>query len=149
MTLPDIDRKPLYYWCNALGEINVPGTGPTHIGTEDDLPKKAVEIYQGPFQETAWSGKSYVVCFDAEYGIMVTWLYEEEDYPDADTLREELADIIEHIPGSGDYAWYFGKNTDPLGHELFMFFNEDCLGRHNGELGDVIMFYQDTLYALS
>ena len=133
------EKKELYYWCNAAGEIN-PRNAPTHIGTLEDLPFCPRELYENNWDEGSGCCM-YVVEYQNTPGMLLCFLC---DYSWAsDMLRkpnEKITDVekealfrsmekhAEELEQWLRRKWpalhceiWSGKDTDPDGHELCVF----------------------------
>lgn len=121
----------LIYWCNALGEINIPWKPPGYPGHTKELPEEIRQAY-GVWQEGEIAGiNDYVVSYNGMTGIAYNWLV------DYDWINEEcgegkigsaLYSAAEQLEKKYPYAIVFiGMDTDPEGHELLLFIPLDKL----------------------
>lgn len=129
------DSGKYHYWCNAAGDINIPGAAPLDCGTIDQMPAPAAALYKN-----VWSDQnrllSYVLEVEGRYGMALSVLFDE------DTIQDlcKLSKFIDRAPKSKHGAFllvsrvadcladklplaevYVGENTDPDGHEIVVF----------------------------
>lgn len=137
------EKNLIWYWCNACGDINVPGALPMTIGHPDDMPPTARRLYEKYWSEAGWPTR-YVGNCEGQYGLFLCYLFDYEMcvgtvFEDidrmADAFFEEVvmgvAKMLSRKPLFGangdlsDCTIYVGNGTDPLGHELCIFIPED------------------------
>ena len=124
----------MHYWCNAAGEINLPGDGilwPRNAGSmichsEEDLPPKAKELYEC-FWSDGWAAKEYVVQFSGRTGFAFNFLFDEEWMNNlkipAPLFRKIASYVISeklNNPLFENCAVLYGEETDPDGDELLI-----------------------------
>ena len=130
------EKNLIFYWCNASGEINVPGADPLYVGCQRDLPFEQRVLY-GEFQKEDDPCR-YVVTYKGKAAMALGLLF---DYDWLSTLMcgvEGKDDpLVKAAKGLLGYAikrygkWYlkaqfpdtevlFGEDTDPDGHELLV-----------------------------
>lgn len=152
-SLNDIYKNDqLFYWSNAIGEINMPGDGnDVHIHTPDELPSKCREIFDRYFKEDG-ECKRYVVSLKGHIGLLLVALHDEYEvsencglYPDDKNAGEEAkvkmamamyayilkrrVACMEKDAVFNGCTLLFGDYTDPIGHELALFVPESELKR--------------------
>lgn len=129
------DSGKYHYWCNAAGDINIPGADPLDFGTIDQMPAPAAALYKN-----VWSDQnrllSYVLEVEGRYGMALSVLFNEDAIHDLCKLSK----FIDRAPKSKRGAFslvsrvaddwvdklplaevYVGENTDPDGHEIVVF----------------------------
>lgn len=122
------DNNELYYWCNGLGELNVPGDIPSYVTSNidsfmEELPPKQAILYEG-FRKDGM----YVVSYRRKAAMALCWLF-DKDYMDdvvegGDASKqflaalEEYARQLEGTPLFEHCEFLIGENTDPIGHEF-------------------------------
>ena len=144
-------NKDLFFYCNACGDINVPGKDPMYCGQPDELPTTARELYEKYWSELARL-PMYVVKYHELYGIAVGVLF---DYSYLDDLRadkgtptdRELFFLAVHetarkYRNALPYETLLGRDTDPDGHEI-LFFVPDFMC---GTVTDFANFIGDHIY---
>lgn len=68
----------LWYWCNASGEIHVPGKGLYYSGKPEEMPQEARDIYEKIWSDgMPWA--CYVVQYNTTFGIGL-FLSLDDDY---------------------------------------------------------------------
>lgn len=142
----------LFYWNNALGEINMPGEGNgVCVHTPDELPPKCKEIFDRYFVAGGECNK-YVVTFEGHVGLLLVALHDEYEvsencglHPDGKNAAEEekvkmamamysyllkqRVANMETDPVFDGCTLIYGDYTDPIGHELALFVPETELKR--------------------
>ena len=123
------ETSPLkfHYWCNCLGELNIPGKDT--VGSEEELPADIRELYEGTWGTVSerYGVNAYVISFDNKPGIGLTWLFDSEfqktrKYASDEAAMAAVKTIAEHIQAAFPQADVFvGENTDPDGHEIVLF----------------------------
>lgn len=115
----------IFYWNNALGEINLPDDDGLISHTPDELP-----LFQRDLYENYWCGigTEYVVTMDGIPVYVFCFLLEDEYASDLGITPETL-----HMAARGtakskfvgsvfdECAFLFGENADPWGAELMIF----------------------------
>lgn len=142
----------LFYWCNATGEINMPGDDDSACGhAPDELPPKCREIFERHFVEGGECNK-YVVTFKGRVGLLLVALHDEYEVSDSCGLHPNGKNAAEEDKVKMAMAMYsyllkqrvanmetdpvfdgctliYGDYTDPIGHELALFVPETELKR--------------------
>ena len=135
------ENDELFFWCNCLGEINMPGDGNKfpRMHSEDELPSSVHDLYEMYFCED--NPKRYIVSFQGKIGVFLDAIY-DEDYvaylmgvKDAtpEVMEKAFYEILAHAAVlnnemDGRCTILVGDCTDPDGHELSLFIP--------GDLGD-------------
>ena len=144
------EKDELFYWCNALGEINMPGDGGIREHEEDELPPKVKKLYE-KYQAEVDGCNLYTVNFRGQPGMLVAVLFDtcwaedklrhdEKLKPVIQTMSEDQIKRAVHSVMDNplmDAIWaaalsmveevdgfrslLIGKDTDPDGHELCEF----------------------------
>lgn len=119
-------NEELFYYCNACGDINIPGKDTFWDSTVDELPRSARELYENYWMEGAGLCM-YVVEYKCETAMAVTALfdygYREDltgdgiDVTDAEFFEAVKATAIRYR-NAMQYETLVGKDTDPDGHEI-------------------------------
>lgn len=136
------EEKTLYYWCNAVGDLNIPGYPLLACPTADKLPPDVREVYEKYWSENGWECR-YVVTCDGETGLLLNYLFdhswikdmieEKELKPFSDEDRSKLLHIAvdatvgiveDYIRSKTEkrFEILVGYDTDPDGDELGVFF---------------------------
>lgn len=132
----------MHYWCNALGEINMPGEASFCPHMPDELPPAYRELYE-KYQYETDDVHTYVVSYDGVPGMMLTALHDNCYYDDIVDISKSQTEDYEQIHAvMMDSALYLinlrakkmtedemfenctvlvGDFTDPDGHELCLF----------------------------
>lgn len=123
----------LFYWCNSLGEINVPGSPDLmHCGAEEDLSPAAARLYE-KYQMDTDGMRTYTVRFNGEDGILFTALVDDDWVEDVlKTRTSNLFPILraaaETLPEQDELFQHCDilalDQTAPMGSELAFFFPE-------------------------
>lgn len=127
------DNNELSYWCNCIGEINIPDTDPLSYHEADELPGLARELYV-EYWTDEYVGKMYVVDYKGAPAIAINYVFDE--YYVAELLNKDKAtfgDMVVIYNALLEYAnklewksliWncevLVGFDTDPDGHELLV-----------------------------
>lgn len=132
-SLNDAYKGKFTYWCNAVGEINLPWRKDEYNGKFSELPPRIAALYRR-WWSTEFGVKSYVISDDDKMGIGYCWLI---DYPwledlgvdDSNSAVERaLQAAAEDIQERFQYAdVYVGIDTDCDGHEIILFIPDDML----------------------
>lgn len=140
-------KDELFYWCNCLGEINMPGDGHFIVHKAEELPPRYFELYEKYQMETDECHR-YVVSFRGRPGMLLTALHVEEYYFDVLNMESRPATLdgimarecirkiaallvmrqcekMSHDKRLDGCIPIFGEDTDPDGHELALFIPED------------------------
>lgn len=125
----------LYYWCNACGDINVLTAVAIRLGTEDDLPRPILRLYNEYWGEGRGVNE-YCVSFNGEYGLMLgmlfdySWLNDLGLDSEADDVKAALHSAVraradrleaEYKEQGKEYQFFYGQDTDPDGDEILIF----------------------------
>jgi hypothetical protein len=127
------ENNELFYWCNGLGEINIPGTDPLSYHEVDELPELAKELYENYWTDR-YIGKMYVVDYKGKPAMAINYVFDE--FYVAELLNKDKAtfgDMVVVYNALVEYAkklewksliWncevLVGFDTDPDGHELLV-----------------------------
>ena len=132
------ETNSLFYWCNCIGEINMPGDGNVCIPHRaDELPPAVRNVYEKYWCD-AVNAKRYVVTFEGQVGILLEALYNETYAEDTTKVNEKthefsvlMAKIFDYLCGKAAMLDFFtassgctslvGEYSDPDGHELALF----------------------------
>lgn len=133
LSLNDIYKfKAMHYWCNAAGDINIPGDPSPESGlfathSADDLPQKARTLYETYWTECGYVPE-YVVQLNGRTGFAFCFLL-DDDY--AETLEisvhelrkiaHALAEDVFSKPLYENCTFIYGEETDPVGDEFMIF----------------------------
>lgn len=118
--------RRLTYYCNALGEINVPGKDPTYCGTVEELPPDAQAIYEAYQVEGI-----YTVSLNGVTGMLFSMCITDEfaaEHADGDAhlvyraIRKVAEDIRDDRVFPAEAVLLALESTDPDGHELCVFY---------------------------
>lgn len=127
-----LPASKLYYWCNSMGEINLPAD-PMSIANPKDLPEVPWHLYETYQEETDWM-RMYTVRFDGKEGILFTvliddnWVTRETGatvnaaFPVVKAVAEEAPQLDALFQNCDILAM---ERTDPDGSELAFFFSVD------------------------
>lgn len=119
-------NEELFYYCNACGDINIPGTDPWGFHDVDELPRSARELYENYWMEGAGLCM-YVVEYKCEKAMAVTALfdygYREDLLAEGISLTDEeffaaMKNVAIMYRNAFRYETLVGKDTDPDGHEI-------------------------------
>lgn len=131
-------KNSLFYWCNCLGELNMPGDGEKCFPHRpEDLPPAVRDVYEKYWSEGV-NAKRYVVSFEGQVGILLTALYNEDYVEDATEVEVGtykftalMAKTFDYLCGKAAMMDFLvtdsicevlvGDYSDPDGHELAMF----------------------------
>ena len=129
-------RNQVFYYCNACGDINIPGCDPLSIHQPDELPALELELYENYWTEEDGCTE-YVVTYRGEPGMAITVLFDkcwledvalEHDWPKDSVAMNGLAKSLEYVaeelaqaPILNECAVLLGIDTDPDGHELLFY----------------------------
>ena len=128
-------ENELYYWCNAVGEINIPSAPLMYCGHVDDLPPKIKELYNENWNEGC-GYYTYVVSYRGHPGMALSILFDkdymagvlnktEESFSEDDSNSFfscicKYTEGLEKSPACKGLEFLVGNNTDPDGHELLV-----------------------------
>lgn len=144
------DENSLYYWCNCTGDLNIPGCRSWDIVTNTDmLPNAVWDVYDN-FWGEGRGAQEYVATYNGVTGLMLGWLFDYSWLDDLsliklnaytmevpDSMKEVLHSAVEKVaknlaagqffsddeqPIQHNYPVFFGKDTDPDGDEILIFF---------------------------
>lgn len=131
-------ENSLFYWCNWLGELNMPGDGGKCFPHRpEDLPPAVRDTYERYWSEGV-NANRYVVSFEGQVGILLTALYNEVYVEDVTKVKEKTHEfatlmdkIFDYLCGKAAMLDFLAKDSvcealvgnysDPDGHELAMF----------------------------
>lgn len=121
------ERGELFFYCNAAGEIGIPGTDPWSRHEPDDLPHSAWELYMNYWTEDSGL-MMYVVEYKCEKCMALNVLFDrgymddlrvEYDIDvDEDLFWEAVQNIADTYCAATNCETLVGKDTDPDGHEI-------------------------------
>lgn len=145
------EKDELVYFCNACGDINIPGKEGWWNGKPEELPRTARELYENCWGEGCGL-PMYVVEYKAETAMAISALF-DEDYKD-DLLAEkgiavttsEFWEAVRRVAIMYRLAFRYetlvGRDTDPIGHEIvFIIPYKDC-----EDAADIAAFLGDHIY---
>lgn len=132
-------KELLWYWCNATGDINIPGFPISSLPSADLLPAPARELYEKVWSESSYCNQ-YVVTFKGQFGLLLGWLFDYSWLRDKGVLTDEnkdeiipkfhkaVYDVAEQL-GDQHKHWpvLYGEDTDPDGDEILMFISAEEL----------------------
>lgn len=120
----------LFFWCNCLGEINIPGKPQLYCGTVEELPPEVQGIYER-YQQDGDGMCLYTVSLNNAPGMLLTmvvctdWM-EENAGGNSDRAYRALEAATRNLRDSQQLPEEVHllalKETDPDGHELGIFF---------------------------
>lgn len=121
----------LYYWCNSMGEVNLPD-GQPRAGWPDELehlPSNVRAIYENYHEETDWM-HMYIARFDGVDGVLFTLLIDDNwvkeaggDISSVFHVMKIVAADIERLNPLFQHCDIFALDrTDPIGSEMAFFF---------------------------
>lgn len=135
------DKNSIFwYWCNATGDINIPGKPSMYCGKEEEMPVEAKEIYE-KFWSELMNQNCYVIQHNNVFGIGLGFLL-DDSYMDELVAQssEELKKLMltsdvfctlrtaagkafaKHIAKLNPSATvFYGEKTDPCGDEVVVF----------------------------
>lgn len=120
------------YWCNAVGEINLPWRKDYYNGKVSELPPKIAALYRE--RGVIDCGvKNYVITDDDKLGLGYCWLVDylwlsDLGLSEDEDVSAELESAAQAIQKMFPYTdIYIGTGTDPDGHELILFIPKDKL----------------------
>ena len=127
------EKELLFYWCNLLGEINVPSAERFSSGDPEELPPKQKILYEG------WQWEDdpyrYVVSYDGKAAMALGLLFDYSWLADIMTMKESNFCVramggllFQAIQKYGqelearlpNVDILVGEDTDPDGHELLV-----------------------------
>lgn len=129
-TIMDQPAGRLTYWCNCLGEINVPGKPLSYSGHIDELPPDVQALYNA-YQTETDGFHLYTVSLNGVNGMLFTLLVDKEWVEDSlendmssayDALKAVALRIRDSEKFHSDVIILALEDTDPDGHELGIFF---------------------------
>lgn len=156
--------ETLWYWCNSVGDLNVPGYAPTAHADLDSLPALVRSVYQHYWTEGCGANE-YVVTFNGETGLMLGWLFDynwlrellevggrclnerekEIFHCTVKQVAEKIANgwfFSEGVPKTPadacPYPVLYGEDTDPDGDEILLFLPFKDLGNSSTKAGWLI-----------
>ncbi|NLT15388.1 MAG: hypothetical protein GXY05_13725 [Clostridiales bacterium] len=158
-------HNTLFYFCNATGDINMPGdpmlgTGFYIVHTSEELPPKERELYENFWSEDG-GGTQYVVRCEGKPGIAICYLFDRDyilelcgwdvnDDIGGDVIVKQFfsaveayAKEVEAFPVLEGCSIFVGDNTDPVGHELLVFVPYELV---EGKYADVKKFLDTYVY---
>lgn len=131
-SLNDAYESKFTYWCNALGEINLPWRKDDYNGKVSELPPKIAALYRE--RGVIDCGvKNYVITDDDKLGLGYCWLVDylwlsDLGLSEDEDVSAELESAAQAIQEMFPYAdVYIGTNTDLDGHEIVLFIPSDKL----------------------
>lgn len=130
------ENDELFYYCNACGDLNLPGTDPWSIHDPEELPPPARDLYNNYWTEGAGL-TMYVVKYKDVTTIAVNalfdrgymddleykhgWEKDEDAFLEAVKSTAIMADIYTGFP----LTILVGLETDPDGHEILFILPPD------------------------
>ena len=157
-------KELLYYWCNLLGEINVPGTERFSSDDPEELPPKQKILYEG----WQWEDDPYrrVVSYDGKAAMALELLFDYSWLADIMTIKERNfcaramgGLLFQAIQKYGqelearlpNVDILVGEDTDPDGHELLVIVPFDERSRIEEialEMGDAYSCVEREVFSL-
>jgi len=149
-TLMGKSVSALYYWCNCLGEINIPGAAPGYVGKEEEIPPYIAQLYH-EYQKEGNYLHCYTVTFNRRPGMLFTLLI-DNDWQNRETnisvpllpaLVRTANRILKNNKIPEGFEVLVMHETDPDGSELGFFFPFDICEYvpKFAELGDAFADY--------
>ena len=150
------DNDQLFYWCNAAGDINIPGTDPWSLHDVDELPLKERNLYENYWSEDMgfWM---YVVNYKGNPAMAINCLFDKSylaDLLDKEDVSQEdmkrfynavfdFAMMLEREKEVAGCEILIGEDTDPDGHELFVIIPYD----KRSEIVDIARYLDGCVYS--
>ncbi len=131
-SLNDIySQNRLFYWCNACGEINMPGDPvyPILVHKPNELPNEQLRDLYNNFWSELGCSSEYVVTLDGVHGYAFDFLFDYDWAEDNGMNPKKLPEVIKKTATQlfadvQDFVgcrFLFGEDTDPNGHEFIIF----------------------------
>ena len=132
------EKKQIFYWCNATGDLNGPGFSDTKSPELEELPAKVREVYER-FWTEGRGANEYVVTLNGKTGLMLGWLFDYGYLEDLQVTvgandpiqKDEYHAAVYAAANALSYDYrnpvIYGKDTDPEGDEILLFFEYDDL----------------------
>ena len=139
----------MYYWCNAVGEINMPGYP---IGASPEvsvLPNGPRSIYMD-YRGEGRGANEYVVTYNGQDGLALQWLFDYSWLTDLglvndenlDDMKKALHAAVQEAAVELQKVWdcpvLLGVDTDPDGDEIIMFIDARQLWDQKSKLRELI-----------
>lgn len=124
----------MYYWCNAEGEVNYPGSG-FSTGDSERLPAAVKELYEHYQFSPGCDANLYTVTYSGEDGMLLTTMFNSNwmDVPAVKDTKQKARKALRSIATELTRQckpWgtvLFGEDTDPEGDEIALFVPaEEC-----------------------
>lgn len=140
--------KALFYWCNCVGEINIPETDPLSMHDVDELPPKVAELYE-KYQSESYLCNTYILNYYGKPAIGLWWCFGDHDW-----LEEN---ILKHPPTRVDMDMCFNvlsQYANQLKSDMLhvgisnvdILLGKDTLGEDGHELMIVIPYERTELF---
>ncbi len=118
----------MYYWCNAEGEVNYPGSG-FSTGDSERLPAAVKELYEHYQSSPGCDANLYTVTYSGEDGMLLTTMFNSNwmDVPAVKDAKQKARKALRSIATELTRQckpWgtvLFGEDTDPEGDEIALF----------------------------
>ena len=118
----------MYYWCNAEGEVNYPGSG-FSTGDSERLPAAVKELYEHYQFSPGCDANLYTVTYSGEDGMLLTTMFNSNwmDVPAVKDAKQKARKALRSIATELTRQckpWgtvLFGEDTDPEGDEIALF----------------------------
>lgn len=115
----------MYYWCNAEGEVNYPGSG-FSTGDSERLPAAVKELYEHYQFSPGCDANLYTVTYSGEDGMLLTTMFNSNwmDVPAVKDAKQKARKAApQHCNGTDQTVQavgtvLFGEDTDPEGDEI-------------------------------
>lgn len=115
----------LFYWCNATGDINMPGDGKNSLmrHNSEELPPAARDLFENYWSEYGGCNE-YVVSYRGKTCYAFSFILNEEWVDsfsiDTDLFRSVAKAAVERMFSGSDFVetLLYGENTDPDGDEI-------------------------------
>ena len=136
-------REGFHYWCNCIGEINMPGYPPTACPDPDVLPPLAEKVYDN-FWAEGRGANEYVVTYNGDTGLALGWLFDYSWLTEIGILPSDdeaavkaafhgavkcTAEGLEVLVNDWADAVFYGNDTDPDGDEILLFVSSERLSK--------------------
>lgn len=124
----------MYYWCNAEGEVNYPGSG-FSTGDSERLPAAVKELYERYQFSPGCDANLYTVTYSGEDGMLLMTMFNSNwmDVPAVKDAKQKAREALRSIATELTRQckpWgtvLFGEDTDPEGDEIALFIPvEEC-----------------------
>ena len=140
----------MYYWCNAEGEVNYPGSG-FSTGDSERLPAAVKELYEHYQFSPGCDANLYTVTYSGEDGMLLTTMFNSNwmDVPAVKDAKQKARKALRSIATELTRQckpWgtvLFGEDTDPEGDEIALFVPAEECASHFEEAGWICLAMPD------